>query len=48
MITTEVQNELKLQKLKEKVGENIIKTKEQVTEMNMKYMDVSTKLAFCI
>ena len=46
VITTEVNNELKLQKLKEKVYDNINKTKDKVTEMNMKYMDVSTKLAF--
>ena len=43
-IQQEIQNKMKFTKLKDKMIENINMTKEEVTELNMKYMDVSTKL----
>ena len=43
-IHQEIQNKIKFSKLKDKMIENINNTKEEVTELNMKYMDVSTKL----
>ena len=44
IIQKEIQNKLKFTKLKDKMLENINETKEEVTELNMKYMDISTKL----
>ena len=44
IIQKEVQNKIRLTKLKDKMIENINMTKEQITELNMQYMDVSTKL----
>ena len=44
IIQKEIQNKLKFTKLRDKMMENINETKEEVTELNMKYMDVSTKL----
>ena len=44
IIQKEIQNKIKFSKLKDKMLENINMTKEEVTELNMKYMDVSTKL----
>ena len=44
IIQKEIQNKLKFNKLKDKMLENINETKEEVTELNMKYMDISTKL----
>ena len=43
-IHQEIQNKIRFSKLKDKMIENINNTKEEVTELNMKYMDVSTKL----
>ena len=44
IIQKEIQNKIKFSRLKDKMLENINMTKEEVTELNMKYMDVSTKL----
>jgi len=44
MIKKEIQNKIKFDKLKNRMLENINDTKKEVTELNMKYMDVSTKL----
>ena len=44
IIQQEIQNKMKFTKLKDKMIENINMTKGEVTELNMKYMDVSTKL----
>ena len=44
IVQKEVQNKIRLTKLKDKMLENINMTKNQVTELNMQYMDVSTKL----
>ena len=44
LIQKEIQNKIKYTKLKDKMVENINMTKEEVTELNMKYLDVSTKL----
>ena len=44
IVQKEVQNKIRLTKLKDKMLENINMTKDQVTELNMQYMDVSTKL----
>ena len=44
IIHKEIQNKIKFSKLKDKMIENINNTKEEVTELNMRYMDVSTKL----
>ena len=44
IIHKDIQNKIKFSKLKDKMIENINNTKEEVTELNMKYMDVSTKL----
>ena len=44
IVKNEIQNKIKFSKLKEKMLDNINTTKEEVTELNMKYMDVSTKL----
>ena len=44
IIQKEMQNKIKFAKLRDKMLENINETKEEVTELNMKYMDISTKL----
>ena len=44
LIHKEIQNKIKIAKLKDKMLDNINMTKEEVTELNMKYLDVSTKL----
>ena len=44
MIKKEIQNKIKFDKLKNRMIENINETKKEVTELNMQYMDVSTKL----
>mgnify|MGYP007056199726 CR=1 FL=1 len=44
MIQKDIENKIKFTKLKDKMLENINETKEEVTELNMKYMDISTKL----
>ena len=44
IIKKEIQNKIKFDKLKNRMIENINDTKKEVTELNMKYMDVSTKL----
>ena len=44
IIQKEIQNKLKFNKLKDKMLTNINETKEEVTELNMRYMDISTKL----
>ena len=44
MIKKEIQNKIKFDKLKNRMLENINDTKKEVTELDMKYMDVSTKL----
>ena len=44
IIHKEIQNKIKFSKLKDKMIENINNTKEEVTELNMRYMGVSTKL----
>ena len=44
ILQKEIQNKIKFAKLRDKMLENINETKEEVTELNMKYMDISTKL----
>ena len=44
MIQKDIENKIKFTKLKDKMLENINETKDEVTELNMKYMDISTKL----
>ena len=44
IIQKEIENKIKFTKLKDKMLENINETKDEVTELNMKYMDISTKL----
>ena len=44
ILQKEMQNKIKFAKLRDKMLENINETKEEVTELNMKYMDISTKL----
>jgi hypothetical protein len=44
LIQKEIQNKLKFTKLKNKMMENITETKNEVIELNMQYMDVSSKL----
>ena len=44
IIQKEMQNKIKFAKLRDKMLENINETKDEVTELNMKYMDISTKL----
>ena len=44
LIHKEIENKVKFSKLKDRMLENINNTKEEVTELNMKYMDISTKL----
>jgi hypothetical protein len=44
LVELEVKNKQKIAKLKEKTLENIKETQEQVTEANMQYMDISSKL----
>ena len=44
IVKNEIQNKIKFSKLKDKMMQSINMTKEEVTETNMKYMDVSTKL----
>ena len=44
LVDLEVRNKLKFSNLKKKMMENIKNTQIKVTEVNMKYMDVSTKL----
>ena len=44
IIHKEIQNKIKFSRFKEKMIDNINNTREEVTELNMKYMDVSTKL----
>jgi len=44
IIQKEIQNKIKISKLKDKMLDNINFTKEEVTELNMQYLDVSTKL----
>ena len=39
-----VRNEIKFSNLKNKMTENILQTKSKVTELNLQYMDVSSKL----
>jgi cell division protein FtsB len=39
-----VRNEIKFSNLKNKMTENILQTKSKVTELNIQYMDVSSKL----
>jgi hypothetical protein len=39
-----VRNEIKFSNLKNKMTENILQTKNKVTELNLQYMDVSSKL----
>ena len=39
-----VKNEIKFSNLKNKMTENILQTKSKVTELNLQYMDVSSKL----
>ena len=45
LIDLEVKNKLKLSKLKDKTLENIKDTQEKVTEVNIQYMGISSKLA---
>ena len=44
LVQKDIQNKIKISKLKDKMLENINMTKEEVTELNMQYLDVSTKL----
>ena len=44
LVDLEVRNQLKFSNLKKKMLENIKNTQVKVTEVNMQYMDVSTKL----
>ena len=44
IIQKDIQNKLKFNKLKDRMLQNISETKDEVTELNMKYMDISTKL----
>ena len=44
LVDLEVRNKLKFANLKKKMIENIKNTKDKVTEINMQYMDVSSKL----
>ena len=44
IIQKDIQNKLKFNKLKDRKLQNISETKDEVTELNMKYMDISTKL----
>ena len=42
--TLKIKNGIKFTNLKNKMTENIQKTKSKVTELNLQYMDISTKL----
>ena len=44
IIHKEIQNKIKFSRFKEKMIDNINNTRKEVTELNMEYMDVSTKL----
>ena len=44
LTTLQIKNGIKFTNLKNKMTENIIKTKNKVTELNLQYMDVSSKL----
>ena len=44
IIQKDIQNKIKFNKLKDRMLQNISETKDEVTELNMKYMDISTKL----
>ena len=44
IIHKEIQNQIKISRFKEKMIDNINNTREEVAELNMKYMDISTKL----
>ena len=44
LTTLKIKNEIKFTNLKNKMTENIIKTKNRVTDLNLQYMDVSSKL----
>ena len=44
IIQKEIDNKIKFTKLKDRMLANINETKDEVSELNMKYMDISTKL----
>ena len=44
LIQKEIDNKIKFTKLKDRMLANINETKDEVSELNMKYMDISTKL----
>ena len=44
LTTIQIRNGIKFTNLKNKMTENILKTKNKVTELNLQYMDVSSKL----
>ena len=44
LTTIQIRNGIKFTNLKNKMTENIFKTKNKVTELNLQYMDVSSKL----
>ena len=44
IIHKEIQNQIKISRFKEKMIDNINNTRKEVAELDMKYMDISTKL----